>query len=284
MAVGVRPGPRQNVYQLGICMLQVFTFHHPYRGLNLPQIIKMQLEGKLPPELVGLREKDAIACDLVARCLEPLETRITLAEVLKHPYLAEELPTGVEGTKSPEGVKSPDPIVKGIERSNSDSDSTAAYIALSRKPSVATSSAAAAVAAAAAASSSSSSSASLSTSAGISTALAISQSVAATKRSRVFKCYIGVKSHEAPCVRVRLDESIASLEELKRVVDEEFQDQQKLFADKLVLRYRDADGDLVMITSRTSLNDIIEYAVNLELHPHLKNPAVSNNLLGDFLK
>ncbi len=95
---------------------------------------------------------------------------------------------------------------------------------------------------------------------------------------------MGAKASDAPCIRVRLDESIASLADLKRVVDSEFggeQQQLMMMAEPLGLRYRDHDGDLVMITSRTTLQDVLEFAVNLELHPAAnKKIATGTSLLG----
>lgn len=44
------------------------------------QIVKAQLENKKPPELAIVKEKDPKAADLISRCLEPVETRITLGK------------------------------------------------------------------------------------------------------------------------------------------------------------------------------------------------------------
>ncbi len=280
-ANGVRPGPRQNVYQLGICALQVFTFHHPYRGMMLPQIVKAQLENKKPPELELLRNKDPLAYDLVSKCLEPLETRVSLAQVLKHPYLAEEgAPIG-DGVKSPDGIKSPEGIKSplAMERSNS-SDLDPNAIA------TASSNVAEAVSAMGRSRASSGLVAAAATAGGgggqfgAIVPAAIPAAVASSRR--MIKCYVGPKSSDAPCIRIHLDGTIASLADLKRVVDSEFGgEQQQIMAEPLGLRYRDQEGDLVMITGRTTLQDVLEFAVNLELHPSASKKITSgSSLLG----
>ena len=96
---------------------------------------------------------------------------------------------------------------------------------------------------------------------------------------QTIKAYIGVKSPESPCIRVRLDD-VTSLEQLRDIVEEEFREEH-LFPDEWTLKYRDEDGDLVMITNRTSFEDVINFAVHLELHALTKK--IPTNLLGDLL-
>lgn len=97
--------------------------------------------------------------------------------------------------------------------------------------------------------------------------------------NRSIKCYIGTKSSEAACIRIRLN-NVTTISELKEIIQVDF-DEQILFAKDLTLKYRDQDGDLVIITQRTTLEDILEFAVCLELHSSKVPPKQS--LLGGFL-
>ena len=107
-----------------------------------------------------------------------------------------------------------------------------------------------------------------------------SKALPARKLSKqTIKAYIGVKAPDSPCIRVRLDD-VTSLEQLRNIVEEEFREEH-LFPDEWTLKYRDEDGDLVMITNRTSFEDVINFSVHLELHALTKK--IPTNLLGDLL-
>jgi serine/threonine protein kinase len=226
----------------------------------LPQIVKAQLENILPPELNLLKEKDVIAFDLVSRCLANLESRITLAEIFKHPYLMEEL------------MKSPDMVRESVEGSAA-SNAPGSSIVLSGTMVPAFS---------------------RGSSLGVANTMALVESHKINSNNnsnsnnnkavarRSIKCYFGPKSSEALCVRVWLD-GVSSLDELRSLIESDFREQQSLFADHLSLRYRDADNDLVVITSRTTLEEVLEYAVNLELHAK-SSTQQSSSLLGDLLR
>lgn len=97
----------EDVYQLGLCALQAFFFHHPYRGLmRMQEVCRAQMMGELPRELELLQEKEPLAYDLIARCLGPRETRPTALEVLQHPYVSE-----VEGLPLPPPPVKPTPLL-----------------------------------------------------------------------------------------------------------------------------------------------------------------------------
>lgn len=212
----------------------VFTRQHPYRGMNLSQIVKAQVENVLPPELALLKEKDAVAFDLVSRCLTNVESRITLAGIFRHPYLLEE---GV--VKSPDMAREAEAVVPFKP----------AFL-LGHQ----------------------------------SSGMLVPAAPTAPGRGRCLKCYFGSKTAEALCVRVWMD-SVRTLDELKKMIETDFREQQSLFADNLSLRYRDAENDLVAVTSRTTIEEVLEFAVHLELHPKAKGTQQSNSsLLGDLLR
>jgi hypothetical protein len=218
----------------------------------LPQIVKAQLENVLPPELTLLKEKDVVAFDLVSRCLAKFESRITLADIFKHPYLMEEV------MKSPDMAREEVEVAAGsisvvANHFVGDGSSPALMPAFTRESYV-----------------------------GVANAMVVVESHKKGVPRRSIKCYFGPKSNDTLCVRVWLD-LVASLDELRRVIDSDFKEQQSFFADSLSLRYRDTDNDLVIITSRTTLEEMLEYAVNLELHTK-SSTQQSTSLLGDLLR
>jgi hypothetical protein len=217
-------------------IVQVFTRQHPYRGMNLSQIVKAQVENVLPPELGLLKEKDPVAFDLVSRCLTNVESRITLAGLLRHPFLLEE---GM--IKSPDMTREPEVVVPFKPAFLLGHQSSGALVLV---PPV---------------------------------------SAAAPGRGRCMKCYFGGKTAEALCVRIWMD-TVRTLDDLRKMIETDFREQQSLFADNLSLRYRDSENDLVVITSRTTIEEVLEFAVHLELHPKASGSKQSSSLLGDLLR
>jgi hypothetical protein len=279
---GVRAGPRQNVYQLGLCALQVFTFHHPFRGMSLPQIIKSQMESSFPPELNLIKDRPVLF-DLLSRCLEVLPLRITLTEVLKHPYLTDDQsipPVVPDGVKSPptERVEVPGAVVlvtggggspkSGPVAAAGGAGGNGAGVAGSGDLVSAVILAPVPVAA-------------VNLPVVSKTASPVQEPPAAVVvRPRTLKCYIGIKDPASPCIRVHTD-NITDFTMLKNVVEEDFKEEHLFPDDEWALKYRDSEDDLVMITTRTTLEDIYEFAVHLELHPVVRK--IPTNLLGDLL-
>lgn len=262
LAFGIKPGPQQDVYQLGLVALQTFSFHHPFRGFQLPQqICKAQLENIKPPELSIVKEKDPIAYDLISRCLDPLDKRITLTDILKHPYLQEE-GGSASSLKQAELLKSPEsPKLSELPSDAKMMSGSLPSRVQQEAPGAPTSSGGAK---------------------GIVKTQQIATEVVAVQKT--MKCYIGNRSTDAPCVRLRFD-GLTSVADLRSMIEADFSEQ-LLFPKDLSLKYRDADGDLVIITNRTTLKDIVEFAVCLELHPNKLTVGVkaSDSLLGDLLK
>ena len=271
LAMGVKAGPRQNVYQLGMCALHVFTFHHPFKGKALPEIIKMQLESPFPPELEGIKEKDEVLYDLLSGCLSDLENRISLTDVLVHPYLFDEAAdAAAAGLRSPpvERIEAP---VSATQTDSANSNSVANI-----NGNVSTVNATV-TGAAVALTTTNGSALTRPTQRGVAKQIIPKEIVAPIVTT--LKAYIGPKSPDAPCIRVRLN-GVQSLEELRNIIEEDFREEH-LFPEEWTLKYRDVDNDIVMITHRTTLEDVLEFAVHLELLPLTKK--IPTNLLGDLL-
>lgn len=293
LADGVRPGPQQDVYQMGLCILSAFTFFHPYRYFGLPQqICKAQLQRIKPPELALLRDKDPLAADLISRCLDPLESRITLEELLRHPYIVQAGEKTAETANSTAGSSVPvaggAATVVASEKAVAGAASEASNIRSSGSVGPA---AAAATGAAPHPSTdlfmsptSSDAVDNLPLHASVpgtnivrsnvvsptsSTASVIevpsSSTAPVLNPSKRIKCYVGRKSAEAGCIVIALDESVQSVGELRNVIDVDFGEELENVKD-LSLRYRDIEGDAVIVTQRTTLQEIRENAVCLELH------------------
>ncbi|EPS64377.1 hypothetical protein M569_10402 [Genlisea aurea] len=82
-------GELVDVYSFGMCLLEMSTFECPYSECtNQGQIFKKVSSGILPRALGKVDDPEVK--EIIEKCLLPADSRPSAAELLKHPFFAEE--------------------------------------------------------------------------------------------------------------------------------------------------------------------------------------------------
>merc|ERR1712137_1074295 len=222
---------KSDVYSFGMCALEMFTFKYPYGECATSyQIFKKQLNGDAPEALSLVDDK--VAVDLIASCLAPVAQRPTVAELFQHPFFTREIPP-------PTTIESEDdPLV--LASKPSDTTLSRPVTPIDTDPSLTTSYGGSELAPMVLA---------------LRNTTVQPQPVILPDPSIPVNSTIKCFSSDNQCIRIYFRD-ISCIHQLKSICSEDFE----YPLDSIQLHYIDDEDDKILITKRTTIKELIEFA------------------------
>jgi len=235
--VDCEPDRLCDVYSFGMCALEMFTAKYPYSECSSPyEIFAKQLRGEYPEAILTIQEANVV--DMIERCLESRDTRPSTDELFQHELFRELV------ASDPDYVIPPP--LPAIERPTGGADALMAKFFGAGPVSVAHS-ATVPVAAAPAVSNSDA----VAKVEGGKLVLDLSASVVGDN----IKCYTEDKSS---CIRI-FYEDIVSIDSLRSIISQDLD----IPLESLRIKYVDTDTDIVNVTQRTTVMELVRYAQSI---------------------
>jgi len=236
---------KSDVYAFGMCVLEMFTFKYPYGECATSyQIFAKQLRNEKPDSMQTI--EDPVVVDLISQCLAPLSQRPTSKKLLQHSFFSDDLeedasksgdhPLATEvKVEVPAAGEGPEPIApdstKDVEQPMRESFQSHLVDALKDNC--------------------------FSTETSTTNSLERELPVAAVlSGDSSIKCF-----SENLCVRYYYRD-ITSIQELRKMLAEDLEKEEK----SLKLYYTDHDQDTVMITKRTTIMELVEFAKSVTVN------------------
>ena len=258
---------RSDIYAFGMCALEMFTFKYPYGECSTSyQIFGKQLKvstrnyifvafsyeflQNIRPEALGLI-KDQTAVDIISKCLAPFEERPTTQELFKHSFFVGD--DGSLESEDTEETQMTTPL-KIRERHLHDeqrrmSTNTPNEISMAISSPLRHSSQ------------------TLPNSASTRSyqQKVISSALETTKQTNPtaiignpsIKCY----SSDGRCIRLYYRD-IFSIDVLRQLINSDFEVKHDV---QVSLQYLDSDGDKILITKRTTVMELMEFAISIQV-------------------
>lgn len=223
--VNTEPDRLSDVYSFGMCALEMFTAKYPYSECLSPyEIFAKQIRGEYPEAILGIQEPSVV--DMIERCLDDRDVRPSTDDLLRHELFREHSAAEQEYPLT----ELPPP-----ERHASSREETLKSVF--GGAALASSAATAAPVATP-----------LKEECAAKPPLDLSESVVGDN----IKCYTEDKSS---CIRI-FYEDIVSIDSLRSIISQDLD----IPLDSLRIKYVDTDKDVVNVTQRTTVMELVRYA------------------------